>query len=307
MPEDAQVPDTRGEKKRRNRTTRFVTVFVISVLVFLTGYRYLIHTPVNDWYLFQVARNTVSVLHLIGDEATLEDSSHLSAEQIREARAAVKAWGRGEDAPTPAAIAAASDAPLTPWERYMHRLARQRRSESTNIIGPRVSFTWRAGLTTELFEAENRLRELNTAGDLSSAELIVARREARDRRDELRAALRAANASGSEEDRHRARGDVFHFIVVAECGAIEVMAIFLAAVLAFPTTWRKRCVGIFAGIPIMYFLNIFRLSCLAIIGALDHGGKWFNFAHEYVWQSVYIIFVVVVWLGWIEFVVRRKS
>ena len=76
--------------------------------------------------------------------------------------------------------------------------------------------------------------------------------------------------------------------------------------MAFPTRWWKRALGLVAGIPLMYLVNIFRLSCLAVIGALDGGGQWFNFAHHYVWQAVYIVFVVAVWLAWVEYVVRRR-
>jgi exosortase/archaeosortase family protein len=95
-------------------------------------------------------------------------------------------------------------------------------------------------------------------------------------------------------------GHAFTFIVVPSCGAIEVMAIFLAAVLAFPATWRHRAWGVALGLPLMYLVNLFRLACLACLGALDKSGAWFNFVHEYVWQAGYVIFVVIVWMAWAE-------
>lgn len=307
MPDGAPASQERSPRARRSNTTGFVVVFVVSVLIFLTGYRYLVDTPLNDWYLFRVAQHTSMVLNLVGDDSRLEDTSHYNTERTRQVRAELQAWLRGDDSPTPEQVEATSDATLSPWERYEHRLIQQRRNGSTNMTGPRVSFTWRAGLTSDLYAAENALKALDGDSGLAAEDLIVERRRLRDQRDELRTELRAANASEDPSERRRARGDVFHFKVISECGAIEVMAIFLAAVLAFPTLWRKRLIGIAVGIPIMYGVNIFRLCCLAVIGALDHGGKWFEFAHMYVWQSVYIIFVVAVWLAWIEFVVRRKS
>ncbi|HEX72867.1 MAG TPA: hypothetical protein ENN65_06095, partial [Candidatus Hydrogenedentes bacterium] len=122
-------------------------------------------------------------------------------------------------------------------------------------------------------------------------------------------ALRARHRELMEDrsDRvHPERGKFFDFYVVSECGAIEVMAIFLAAILAFPTRWWKRLVGLVLGLPIMYAVNIFRLSCLAVIGALTAGGSIFHFSHHYVWQAIYIIFVVVVWLAWLEFLVNQE-
>jgi len=113
-------------------------------------------------------------------------------------------------------------------------------------------------------------------------------------------ALRGQGESGEKDT-----SLTFPFILIPECGAIEIMAIFLAAVLAFPTVWWKRILGLVAGLPIMYAVNVLRLTVLAIIGAMDESRVWFNFAHEYVWQAVYIIFVVAVWLLWVEYVVKR--
>jgi exosortase/archaeosortase family protein len=100
----------------------------------------------------------------------------------------------------------------------------------------------------------------------------------------------------------------FNFTLVPDCGAIPSMVIFLAAVLAFPARWWKRLVGLAGGIAILYCVNaLLRLPCLAVIGALNGGGKWFDFAHHYVWQGIYIVFVVLVWLAWVEYIVRGKE
>ena len=99
----------------------------------------------------------------------------------------------------------------------------------------------------------------------------------------------------------------FTFIVVPSCGAIEVMAIFLSAVLAFPATWRHRAWGMALGLPFMYLVNIVRLVCLACLGAIDQSGAWFNFVHEYVWQAGYVIFVALVWMAWAELGRERRA
>lgn len=116
---------------------------------------------------------------------------------------------------------------------------------------------------------------------------------------------RARNRHGIEENGPRITFKLsplstFTFIVVPSCGAIEVMAIFIAAVIAFPTKWRHRVQGILAGLPLMYVINILRLVCLACLGALDQGGAWFTFVHEYVCQASYVVFVVLVWMAWVE-------
>ncbi len=124
------------------------------------------------------------------------------------------------------------------------------------------------------------------------------------RLEQMRLQLKEMAEAGA--DYAERRGSFFIFVVVPECGAIEVMAIFFAGVLAFPTLWWKRLLGIVLGVPVMYAVNVLRLSCLAVIGALDRGGEWFNFAHHFVWQAIYIVFVVAVWLVWVEYIVRLR-
>jgi len=96
----------------------------------------------------------------------------------------------------------------------------------------------------------------------------------------------------------------FNFHLVPDCGALPSMSIYLAALLAFPATWRQRLVGVLIGAPLLYAVNIARLVCLAFIGAYAENTDVFEFAHQYVWQAVYILIVVGVWLLWVELIVR---
>ena len=84
------------------------------------------------------------------------------------------------------------------------------------------------------------------------------------------------------------------------------MIIYLAAVLLFPLPWWKRAAGAVGGVVLLYVINVVRLVMLAYIGAIDEspGDRWFTFAHEYVWQAVYLVIVVLVWLGWYALATR---
>jgi exosortase/archaeosortase family protein len=167
-----------------------------------------------------------------------------------------------------------------------------------------VSFVLHPGISSEIDELQEKADGI-MEGQKDAAERDRLRAPVQARLEELRkvqqAIYKGERPAGDDPTRS------FTFIVVSECGAIEVMAIFLAAVLAFPALWWKRLVGLAAGLPLMYGVNIFRLSVLGVIGALDRDGKWFKFAHEYVWQAVYIVFVVAVWLAWVEYIVRRNE
>ncbi|HOJ69244.1 MAG TPA: archaeosortase/exosortase family protein [Candidatus Hydrogenedentes bacterium] len=283
---------------------RFVLVFALVVLSLLTGYRYAIHTELNDWYLFQVARHTAWALSWVAHSVELENRPGMNLSP-KEVRAALAAWDAGREDPLPEEVDRASDAPLTPWEqwRYVARTTRARSPKAVN--GPRVSLILTPGLQTESEELQRRIEAITRDTHLSEAERTEQAAALRVRLGEVQRKLEEIRRG--QRDRSEDRSRAFPFIVVSECGAIEIMAIFIAAVLAFPATWRSRLIGLVAGVPLMYLVNIFRLFCLAIIGALDPTRKWFTFAHEYVWQAVFIIFVVAVWMAWVEYVARRTS
>lgn len=97
----------------------------------------------------------------------------------------------------------------------------------------------------------------------------------------------------------------FTFTLVPDCGAIPAMSIFIAAIIAFPAGWLRKLAGLFIGLPFLYLVNVFRLATLGYIGAVDRGGELFDFSHNFVWQGIYIVFVVAIWLLWVEVLVKK--
>jgi exosortase/archaeosortase family protein len=310
--------ETHAERhESRRRIVGFVGVFVSTMLILLTAYRYAMPTPANDWYLFQVARDTSWVLGRIGHSSIMERRS-VRDMTPRQVRATLAAWRAGRDAATAEEIAAAPDGPLSAWEKWAYRArdarkreeafkneAQENRKRANSAGGPSVFFVLKPGISSEIDELQGRADGISEDQKLDAAEKDRQKAPVQARLEELRRIQQAIYKGERPESDDKTRS--FAFAVVSECGAIEVMAIFLAAVLAFPALWWKRLVGIAAGLPLMYLVNVFRLSVLGVIGALDQDGKWFKFAHEYVWQAVYIVFVVAVWLAWVEYIVRRKA
>lgn len=303
MEEKAPTQEEEAQFKRENRRriVRFVGVFVITTLALLTSYRYTIHTRINDWYLFQAAKHTMLALDQIG-HAELEPL-HYGLFEPRKTRASIKAWTEGREGPTEAEIAEASPEPLNAWERWSYRALEARQGGANKVNGPRVYFVLRSGISTQIDDVQGRIYGLEEDSRIEPGERERRLKELREEMNTLRQQQQASRTG--EKDAVQDTSLTFPFILIPECGAIEIMAIFLAAVLAFPTLWRKRIIGLAAGLPVMYGVNILRLTVLAIIGALDSSREWFNFAHEYVWQAIYIIFVVAVWLLWVEYIVNR--
>jgi len=82
------------------------------------------------------------------------------------------------------------------------------------------------------------------------------------------------------------------------CDAIEAMALFAAALLSFPARWTHKLIGFFTGIAILFVLNIGRVVSLFIIGI--YYPKAFEIMHVEVWQVLFIIFAIGLWIFWLK-------
>ncbi len=80
------------------------------------------------------------------------------------------------------------------------------------------------------------------------------------------------------------------------CNGIEACIVLLAAILAFPASWRHKLIGIAAGLVVVQFFNVVRIVSLFYLGQWDM--DWFRFAHEYLWQGLIMLDVLVVFMVW---------
>ena len=99
--------------------------------------------------------------------------------------------------------------------------------------------------------------------------------------------------------------DLFAVKIIDECTGIYEMLIFAAAVLAFPTDWIRKAMGIFLGCPLIYLFNVLRIAVLMLVGR--YWPSQFDFMHLYFWQATMIVMITSVWLLWIVFVVRDRE
>jgi exosortase/archaeosortase family protein len=83
-----------------------------------------------------------------------------------------------------------------------------------------------------------------------------------------------------------------------ECTGIFVVMLFTSFVLAYPASWRARGVGLGLGIPLFFAVNVFRLATLARIVEVYPGA--FFYLHEYVWQGILTVIVLVGAIAWAE-------
>jgi exosortase H (IPTLxxWG-CTERM-specific) len=80
------------------------------------------------------------------------------------------------------------------------------------------------------------------------------------------------------------------------CNGVEAMLIFLAAVLAFPASWRSRLLGLGIGIVAIQVVNLVRVIALYLTGV--YFPRIFDASHTVIWQSIVILFGVLLWILW---------
>jgi exosortase H (IPTLxxWG-CTERM-specific) len=90
------------------------------------------------------------------------------------------------------------------------------------------------------------------------------------------------------------RGSVFK--VIDECTGIEVIALFAAAVLAFPSRWRHRLTGLALGISALALLNLIRMVTLVWLGSTSPDAL--EYGHVYVWPTIILTVTLGIWLHW---------
>ena len=94
----------------------------------------------------------------------------------------------------------------------------------------------------------------------------------------------------------------FQMGIVTGCTALIPIAIFIAAVLAYPCRIRDKIIGILFGIVTINAVNLVRTVTLFFIGTSFPG--FFETAHFLIWQSLVIVISIGLWLLWAQKLVR---
>ncbi len=81
------------------------------------------------------------------------------------------------------------------------------------------------------------------------------------------------------------------------CNGLDVIALFCAAVLAFPARWRHRLRGVALGVVALLALNVLRVAVLVVVGRSDPVA--FEKTHYVYAQVVVVIFTAILWLAWL--------
>jgi exosortase/archaeosortase family protein len=91
----------------------------------------------------------------------------------------------------------------------------------------------------------------------------------------------------------------FTVTIARGCDGLPPIALFVAALGAFPAPWILRLPALLVCVPILAAFNLVRIVSLYFVGA--YYPDLFHVMHVDVWQVLYILFGVVLfslWLWW---------
>jgi len=91
--------------------------------------------------------------------------------------------------------------------------------------------------------------------------------------------------------------------IVSDCSPHMPFLIFAAVVLAFPSTWRQRLLGLLFGAVVIWLFNTVRI--ITLIWVLAWKASWFDFAHVYLWQTGTILIVFATFALWLRALAPR--
>ncbi len=82
------------------------------------------------------------------------------------------------------------------------------------------------------------------------------------------------------------------------CNGVEAMIVVFAAMIATPSQWRYRWIGIGLAFIAIQILNLIRIISLFYLLQLD--ADWFRWAHLYLWQALIMLDALIVYLLWLR-------
>ncbi len=86
------------------------------------------------------------------------------------------------------------------------------------------------------------------------------------------------------------------------CNGIEASIVLIAAILAFPSPWRHKLIGLGIGLVAIQALNLVRIISLFYLGQWDI--EVFEWAHLYLWQALIMLDALVVFVIWVRYIPR---
>ncbi|NND66532.1 MAG: exosortase H [Halioglobus sp.] len=91
----------------------------------------------------------------------------------------------------------------------------------------------------------------------------------------------------------------FAVSIEAGCNGVEATIVLIAAVVAFPATWKARMLAIGLGFIAIQVLNIARIISLFYLG--NWNMDFFSWIHLYLWPALIMLDVLIVFIVYLRY------
>ena len=89
------------------------------------------------------------------------------------------------------------------------------------------------------------------------------------------------------------------------CDGLAPIALLVAGILIYPSKWKYKWPGILVGTGLLILLNLIRIVSLYFVGR--YIPNLFDLMHIEVWQAIFIIIAVALWLIWLNWVFKKEK
>ncbi len=96
------------------------------------------------------------------------------------------------------------------------------------------------------------------------------------------------------------KGPEFSVAVRSGCDPLAPIALMSGAMLGFPSSWRKRLLGVVGGAVLLFCLNLVRVATLYLTGRVH--SSWFYSLHQEWWPAAFIVIALLLWWAWLNWV-----
>ena len=97
----------------------------------------------------------------------------------------------------------------------------------------------------------------------------------------------------------------FAVSIEAGCNGVEATIVLIAAICAFPGSWRARLIAIGLGFLAIQVLNIVRIISLFYLG--NWNLEYFSWIHLYLWPALIMLDVLVVFIVYLRYLSKQTQ
>ncbi|MFN3414555.1 MAG: exosortase H [Thermoanaerobaculum sp.] len=91
----------------------------------------------------------------------------------------------------------------------------------------------------------------------------------------------------------------FSVAIYNGCNGLEASIVLFSGILAFPSRWRWKALGVVFGLLVIHVVNLVRVLSLFGLGMVKR--EWFSTFHNVIWQVVIVVLAVALLVVWAQY------